>query len=42
MKKVLKVVAIIAGVFVTFAACLAGFCVYLYHTCDNYLDFQEN
>ena len=34
MKKVLKVVAIIAGVFVTLAACFAGFCVYLDHTCD--------
>ena len=36
MKKVLKVVAIIAGVF---AACFAGFCIYLDHTCDDYLDF---
>ena len=35
MKKVLKVIAIIAGVFVT----LAGFCVYLDHTCNDYLDF---
>lgn len=39
MKKVLKVVAIIAGVFVMLAACFAGFCVYLDHTCDDYLDF---
>lgn len=39
MKKVLKVVAIVAGVFVTLAACFAGFYVYLDHTCDDYLDF---
>lgn len=39
MKKVLKVVAIIAGVFVTLAACFAGFCVYLNNEYEDYLDF---